>query len=309
MSISPPARADRRALFSAAALGACLGLALGGAYLAGGLARAVTPAAPAVSASTFALAPAPSSIPVPPTFHRADPLQPARGPAVAPFRLRGALSPARDLECLSQAVYYEARGESSTGQAAVAQVVLNRVRHPRFPKSVCGVVFQQAGEGCQFSFACDGSMRRGVDVSAWRQAQGVAARALRGFVMPQVAAATDFRVAHIPAFGLERVAQIGSHVFYRFGGRLGEARALIARPQPSAPAPTPVFAALATPTVGQVAAAGIKAAAEQAASAVVPTRPAAEPAAPRAAPAAEPAAVIRTGASLPKADAPPTPAA
>ena len=81
-----------------------------------------------------------------------NPLVPVR-----PFRLQlaNALASARELDCLSQAVYYEARGESSEGQAAVAQVVLNRLRHPGFPKTVCGVVYQGAqDQACQFSFAC-----------------------------------------------------------------------------------------------------------------------------------------------------------
>src|SRR3954468_6506981 len=67
------------------------------------------------------------------------------------------------LDCLTAAVYYEARSESEDGQRAVAQVVLNRVRHPAFPKSVCGVVYQGSNRatGCQFSFTCDGSLARG----------------------------------------------------------------------------------------------------------------------------------------------------
>lgn len=93
---------------------------------------------------------------------------PVSGPAAAPFRLGSALEATRDLDCLTDAVYYEARGESRQGQAAVAQVVLNRVRHPAFPKSVCGVVFQGAfsNSTCQFSFACDGSMRKPRDPEA-----------------------------------------------------------------------------------------------------------------------------------------------
>jgi hypothetical protein len=88
-----------------------------------------------------------------------------------------ALTGARDLDCLTQAVYYEARGETPSGQAAVAQVVLNRVRHPAFPKTICGVVFQRADHrgGCQFSFACDGSMRLPLDRAAWQRAERVSA--------------------------------------------------------------------------------------------------------------------------------------
>src|SRR5690606_21735492 len=92
-------------------------------------------------------------------------------PAAEPFRLGNALDASRDLECLTQAVYYEARGEGRDGMRAVAQVVLNRVRHPAFPKSVCGVVFQGAGRrtGCQFSFTCNGSMRGRVNRAAWNR--------------------------------------------------------------------------------------------------------------------------------------------
>ena len=134
-----------------------------------------------------------------------------------------ALSSSRELDCLSAAVYYEARGESASGQAAVAQVVLNRVRSPKFPKTVCGVVFQGAHTRvCQFSFACDGSMRRTRDPVAWRRARAVAARALGGFVMQEVGNATHFHVASLGGVwgaGLMRVAQIGAHVFYKFSGR------------------------------------------------------------------------------------------
>ncbi len=141
-----------------------------------------------------------------------------------PFRMpsRDALQQSRDLDCLTDAVYYEARGETGAGQAAVAQVVMNRVRHPGFPKSVCGVVFQGvSNDGCQFSFACDGSMHRPKEVEAWRRAEQVAARALTGFVMPSIGAATHFHaVGAQPGWGpgLMKVAQIGLHVFYRFGG-------------------------------------------------------------------------------------------
>ena len=134
----------------------------------------------------------------------------------------GALDGARDLECLTQAVYYEARGESAQGQAAVAQVVLNRVRHPNFPKTVCGVVFQGAslGHGCQFSFACDGSMHDRREPEAWRRSELVAARALGGTIVAQVGRATHFHVVGLETAwnnDMIRVAQVGMHVFYRFG--------------------------------------------------------------------------------------------
>ncbi len=162
------------------------------------------------------------------------------GPAARPFHFdSGALQSARDLDCLTDAVYYEARGETAAGQAAVAQVVLNRVRHPAFPKTVCGVVFQGvAGEGCQFSFACDGSMRKPREVAAWRRAEQISARALAGFVMPSVGNATHFHVIGLdPGWGprLLRVAQIGLHVFYRFGGYAGAASTFNGAAVPSGP--------------------------------------------------------------------------
>ncbi|MDP1738321.1 MAG: cell wall hydrolase [Caulobacter sp.] len=161
-------------------------------------------------------------------------------PAATPFRLNGALDDSRDLECLTQAVYYEARGETPAGQAAVAQVVLNRARHPAFPKSVCGVVFQGAYGGgvCQFSFACDGSMRRRREPGAWARAQKVAARALSGTVMTAVGTATHFHTINVsPGWGprLVRVGQVGLHIFYRFGGRGGAPDAFDREPSRSGP--------------------------------------------------------------------------
>ena len=153
---------------------------------------------------------------------------PGRGvtPA-APLRMSvdNPMEGARALDCLTQAVYYEARGESPAGQAAVAQVVLNRVRSPLYPKSVCGVVYQGAqSRTCQFSFACNGSMKRPREPAAWRRSQAVAGRALGGFVMTQIGNATNFHVVGLGrVWGgrLQRVAQIGDHVFYAFSGRRG----------------------------------------------------------------------------------------
>ncbi len=159
----------------------------------------------------------------------------AFNPAASPFRLSGALEASRDLDCLTAAVYYEARGETPSGQAAVAQVVLNRVRHPAFPKTVCGVVFQGAYTGgiCQFSFACDGSMRKRREPAAWSRAERVAARALNGFVMAEVGNATHFHTINVSPFWgprMLRVAQVGLHVFYRFGGPSGAPGAFTGRP-------------------------------------------------------------------------------
>ena len=167
------------------------------------------------------------------------------GPLAAqPFRLGGALDASRDLECLTQAAYYEARGEGRDGMKAVAQVVLNRVRHRAFPNSVCSVVFQGAGRrtGCQFSFTCDGSMRGRVNRAAWNRAREVASAALSGAVEARVGNATHFHTTGVsPRWrtSLVRVSQVGDHLFYRFGGRSGSGAAFTYAARPSTDADTP----------------------------------------------------------------------
>ncbi len=158
--------------------------------------------------------------------------------AARPFRIDNALDASRDLECLTQAAYYEARGEGSDGMRAVVQVVLNRARHPAFPRSVCGVVFQGSGRrvGCQFSFTCDGSMRGAVNRSAWNRARTVASAALSGAVYAGVGNATFFHTTGVsPSWrnSFLRVSQVGSHIFYRFGGRSGSANAFSYSARPS----------------------------------------------------------------------------
>jgi spore germination cell wall hydrolase CwlJ-like protein len=122
-----------------------------------------------------------------------------------------------DVDCLAAAIYYEARGESVEGQAAVAQVVLNRSHGKGFPKTICGVIYQGApGRGCQFSFVCSGAMVRPRQPTAWAHARDVAVRALSGYVMSAVGAATSFHLASLgsgPDRHMARVAQIGAHVF------------------------------------------------------------------------------------------------
>src|SRR5688572_25735736 len=129
----------------------------------------------------------------------------------------------QSLECLTQAVYYEARNQSADGQRAVAQVVLNRVRHPAYPNSVCGVVFQGSERitGCQFSFTCDGSMYRGIDRRAWERAREIAHAALSGDVYRPVGLALNFHTTSISPYwapSLVRQAVVGSHIFYRRPG-------------------------------------------------------------------------------------------
>jgi hypothetical protein len=145
----------------------------------------------------------------------------------APFQLVGSPADrARAVQCLTEAVYYEAALEPTEGQEAVAQVVLNRVRHPIFPKSVCGVVYQGAAmrTGCQFSFACDGSMARGHVAWAWDRSRKVAEAALSGHVMAKVGQATHYHTDYVVAWWaptVHKVAKIGTHIFYRWSGDAG----------------------------------------------------------------------------------------
>jgi spore germination cell wall hydrolase CwlJ-like protein len=135
------------------------------------------------------------------------------------------------LSCLTQAVYYEAGASGPAAEAAVAQVVLNRVRHPAFPKSVCGVVYEgsQLQTGCQFTFTCDGALQRGRDPAAWEESRKVALRALGGRVVAAVGTATYYHADYVfPAWAttLVKMATVGPHIFYREPGEEGEAAGL-----------------------------------------------------------------------------------
>jgi hypothetical protein len=141
---------------------------------------------------------------------------------------------ARAEECLSQAVYYEAGFETGEGQEAVAQIVLNRLRHPAYPKSVCGVVYEgaQRASGCQFSFTCDGSLSRKPSLAAWARSQFVARQALDGFVYRPVGSATHYHADYVFPFWaatLVKLRQIGAHIFYRMTGPSGSADAFDGR--------------------------------------------------------------------------------
>jgi spore germination cell wall hydrolase CwlJ-like protein len=110
-------------------------------------------------------------------------------PAASPFVFKGSASArTQALNCLASAVYYEAGNQDADGERAVAQVVLNRVRHPAFPNSVCGVVYEGSTRttGCQFTFTCDGSLAREPDADGWRRARKVAEAALSGSVYAPV---------------------------------------------------------------------------------------------------------------------------
>jgi hypothetical protein len=176
----------------------------------------------------------------------------------APFSMGRASSVtrARATECLTAAIYYEAASESDDGQRAVAQVILNRARHPAFPASICGVVYQGAekASGCQFSFACDGAMARVPSRSGWARAARIAAAALAGQVFTPVGLATHYHTyAVTPAWNrtLVMTDAIGAHFFHRWKGFWGTSAAFHQRyagyeplpgPPPRLDPPPPVIA-------------------------------------------------------------------
>jgi hypothetical protein len=134
---------------------------------------------------------------------------------------------ARALHCMTQAIYYEAAREPVKGQQAIAQVVLNRLRHPAYPKSVCGVVYQGSARptGCQFTFTCDGALRWAPQAALWKQAEDVARRSLAGFVDKEVGSATHYHAAYVVPYWaptLVKMTQVGQHIFYRWTGPWGE---------------------------------------------------------------------------------------
>lgn len=134
----------------------------------------------------------------------------------------------RAVECLTAAVYYEAASEPDQGQRAVAQVVLNRVAHPSYPNTVCGVVYQgsERTTGCQFSFTCDGALSRRPNPFFWERARRVAETALSGYVEPSVGLATHYHTVAIHPYwapSLNYITTVGAHRFYKFKGRAGEA--------------------------------------------------------------------------------------
>jgi spore germination cell wall hydrolase CwlJ-like protein len=130
------------------------------------------------------------------------------------------------LRCMTQAVYYEAGFEQVAGRYAVAQVILNRMRHPAFPKSVCGVIYQGSSRlGCQFSFACDGSLLRAPNPRAWAEAGRVAEDVLTGAVTSTVGMATHYHANYVSPYWapkLHKITQMGAHIFYRWPGNWGK---------------------------------------------------------------------------------------
>ncbi|HEX4295679.1 MAG TPA: cell wall hydrolase [Rhizomicrobium sp.] len=153
---------------------------------------------------------------------------PAPAPATRSVRVASAADMAmsqllEEHRCLSEVMYYEARGEGQDGQMAVAEVVFHRLRHGQYGHSICAVVYEGAGgSGCQFSFTCNGELAQHRSPSAWRAAEILAARILTGQTALRdiTGDATHFHATSVsPDWaddnGMERTAQIGNHVFYR----------------------------------------------------------------------------------------------
>jgi hypothetical protein len=151
-----------------------------------------------------------------------------RGPVARAMRVdNSGVDRTRAQQCLTAAIYYEAASEPDSGQRAVAQVVLNRVAHPAYPNTVCGVVYQgsERSTGCQFSFTCDGSLARRPNRLFWDRAADVARQALAGYVYAPAGLATHYHTLAVHPYwapSLHYLLTIGAHRFYSFNGPAGQ---------------------------------------------------------------------------------------
>lgn len=158
-------------------------------------------------------------------------VDPLVGPIARAMRIdNSGVDRGRALDCLTAAIYYEAASEPDQGQRAVAQVILNRVAHPSFPNTVCGVVYQgsERTTGCQFSFTCDGSLARTPSRYFWARAMQVAQGALSGYVERSVGLATHYHtIAVHPAWDaqMNHITTLGAHMFFRWKSAAGNASA------------------------------------------------------------------------------------
>ena len=187
-------------------------------------------------------------------WNESTPLSGAVNPAAAAFLLplTSMTDYQRSVQCMTMAIYYEAGNEPTEGERAVAQVVLNRLRHPVYPKTVCGVIFEGASRktGCQFTFACDGSMARTPNAASWRRAEMVATAALAGYVYEPVGMATHYHANYVVPYWaatLDKVATLGAHIFYRWNGRGGLPQAFVGRYAGKEPALDFLSAAVTAP--------------------------------------------------------------
>jgi len=165
--------------------------------------------------------------------------------SASPTVLRsGTLAYSRALKCLSDAIYYEAANEPDSGQRGVAQVILNRMSHPTYPNTVCGVIYQgsERRTGCQFSYSCDGSMRRTPNRALWNRGSRVAAEALNGYVHKPVGTATHYHATYVYPYwapSLKFLGTIGAHRFYSWKGSAGRPSAFYKKHPGSEPFPGP----------------------------------------------------------------------
>jgi spore germination cell wall hydrolase CwlJ-like protein len=166
-------------------------------------------------------------------FNANVPFSTLPNPPARPFVFSGSTDARlRAIDCLAVAQLYEA-GDDTEGERAVAQVVLNRVRHPAFPKSVCGVVFQGSDRttGCQFTFACDGAMTHWrPSEAAWKRARDVATAALNGSVFGKVGYATHYHTDWVVPYwsaSLDKIAAVKTHLFFRWTGWWGTPAAFL----------------------------------------------------------------------------------
>jgi len=157
----------------------------------------------------------------------AAPFDPATDSAIVAGLISddGLADRSRALECMAMAIGYEAGYEPGQGQQAVGEVILNRMRHPAYPKSVCGVVFQGSARrtGCQFTFTCDGALQRPLGNRVLAATRAVAGRLLAGDFTPTIGGATHYHANYVSPYwapSLVRVGQIGAHIFYRAPGSL-----------------------------------------------------------------------------------------
>ncbi len=187
-----------------------------------------------VAAMAIILATASAAIGASMTYHPSTDKVAALKPAVAVAEVA---KPATDTvmsqllaehKCLSEVLYYEARGEGAGGQKAIAEVVFHRMNHGDYGHSICAVVYEGSNRsGCQFSFTCNGDMKRAKQPGAWREAEALAAKILTGQVNLKNATggALNFHAASVSpdwADTMDKTTQIGNHVFYRNASRTRE---------------------------------------------------------------------------------------
>ncbi len=201
---------------------------------------------PAFYLATLGSGEKPSALSAPVSTTDFAPTMLVAGPAAIPFKLRGtAQDILRASLCLTAAIYYEAGNEPDEGQRAVAQVILNRVRHPAYPDTICGVVYQGTERNdtlCQFTFGCDGSMARMPVSLVWSRARRNAQAALSGEVYAPVGLATHYHTLAVNPIwnkALTPTAIVGAHIFFRWPGGAGSPKAFHAMYRGNEPVPAP----------------------------------------------------------------------